>query len=171
MTAPIRSMADVPKEGELIATVRSFEDFADVFAALKDRMGLTNEFIDERGGLTKGHTDKCLGRSRQKRLGAVTFDFFTAMMAVEFRVYIDPEQIKRMEAIWEGRERPLYKPDAKPGRISKKILRAAKPIVYRETGRLGGMVTAHLRTPAQRSEAARKAALAKHEKLRKNRVR
>lgn len=168
MTAPIR---DIPTEGELIAVVRSFEDFADVFAMLKDRFGLTNEFLDERGGLTRGHTDKCLGRSRQKRLGPVTFDLFTAMMAVEFQVRINPEQLRSMEAVWEARERPKYKPDCKAGRISKKILRAAKPIIFQETGRLGGMVTAHLRTPAQRSAAARKAALAKHAKLRKKRVR
>ncbi len=168
MTAPIR---DVPKEGELIATVRSFEDFADVFSLLKDRLGLTNEFLDERGGLTRGHTDKCLGRSRQKRLGPVTFDLFTAMMAVEFQVRINPEQLLRMEAIWEARERPKYKPDCKPGRISTKIMAAAAPIVLKDFSQRGVAARLTMLTGEQRSAIARKAAKSRWKKARKNAVR
>lgn len=170
MTAPIRSMAelfDVPREGELIATVHSFDDFADVFEMLKTRLGLTNEFIDERGGLTKGNTDKCLGRSRQKRLGPMTFDLFTAMMAVEFRVYVDPEKLKAMETVWEQRIRPKYRPDCKPGRISKKILEAAQPIVFREAGKRGREKQLAMQGPQHRSEIARKAAKSRWSKARR----
>ena len=171
MTAPIRSMAAVPKEGELIATVRTLEDAVDAFRTMKERLGLTNEFLENVYGFAKGHPDKVLGRSEQKRLGYDTFRLFCEVFAVEFRMYIDPAQLKRMEAVWEERERPLYKPEAKPGRIAKKILNAAKPIIFEETGRLGGMVRSHLLTPKQRSEIARKAAKSRHRKARKPVVR
>jgi len=138
VNAPIRN---VPREGELLGTVRTLEDAVDVFRTMKDRLGLTNQFLEDCYGFAKGHPDKVLGRSEQKRLGYDTFRLFCEVFAVEFRVYVDPAQIKRMEAIWEERERPAYKPDAKPGRIAKKILKAAKPIIFEETGRLGGMVT------------------------------
>lgn len=156
----------IADKGECIAVVRTLQDAVDVFRMMKERLGLTNDFMDDVGGLTLGHTDKILGPSEEKRLGYDTFALFTALTAIEFRVYIDLDAVKRMEAIWEKRERPLY-PNAKVKRISKKLVERAKPIVFKETGRLGGMVTAHLRTPAQRSESARKAAKSRWTKRRK----
>lgn len=166
MTAP----PDVPTLGEHLATVRTLQEIVDLFRTMKERLGLTNDFCDDVGGLTKGHTDKILGRSEQKRLGYDTFALYTLLTAVEFRVYVDPDAVKRMEAVWEKRERPLF-PHGKPGRISKKIVSAAKPIVLKNMGQIGGLVTAHMRTPAQRSASARKAAISRWNKFRENRVR
>jgi len=153
VSAPIRN---VPREGELLGTVRTLEDAVDVFRMMKDRLGLTNQFLEDCYGFAKGHPDKVLGRSEQKRLGYDTFRLFCEVFAVEFRVYVDPAQIKRMEAIWEERERPAYKPDAKPGRIAKKILEAAKPIVYRDAARKGGQKRAASLPAKLRSKIARK---------------
>jgi hypothetical protein len=161
---------DIPNPSELIATVRTLQDAVEVFRIMKERLGLTNDFMDEVGGLTRGHTDKILGRSEQKRVGYDTFALYTLLTAVEFRVYVDMAAVKRMEAVWEKRERPLFH-HAKVGRISKKVIKAAKPIILKETGRYGGLVTAHMRTPEQRSSAARKAAKSRWKKIRKIRVR
>lgn len=147
----------VPSPDELIAVVRDYEQITDVFRLMKERLGLTNGFCDDTLGLTSGHTDKILGRSGTKRWGHTTLHAFMELFGIEFRVYVDLAAVKRMEQVWEGRERPLFK-EAKVGQISQKIMAAAKPIVLSENARLGGLVTAHMRTSEQRSEFARKAA-------------
>lgn len=167
MTAPIRSMP-VPGADEVIAVVRTLQDAVDVFRLMKERLGLTNGFMDDVGGLTPGHTDKILGPTEEKRLGYDTFALFTALCAIEFRVHIDMDAVKRMEAIWEKRERPLY-PNAKVKRISKKLVERAKPLVMKDTGRVGGIVRSHVLTPKHRSDIARKAAKARWKKERAKR--
>jgi hypothetical protein len=164
MTAPVRAM-DVPNPDEIIAVVRTLQDAVDVFRLMKERLGLTNEFIDEAGGLTKGHTDKVLGRSEQKRVGYGTFALFCEMFVVEFHAKINMEAVKRMQAVWEGRERPLF-PHGKPGRISKKVLAAAKPMIYSEMGKLSGPARMQCLTVEHRSRIARKAAKARWRKPR-----
>lgn len=158
-------MLMIADAGEVMAVVRKHADMIEVFRMMKERLQLTNEFCDDVGGLTKGHTDKILGPTEAKNIGPVTFDLFCEMFAVEFHVKIDLDAAKRMQAVWEGRERPLY-PNARVKRISKKLIERAKPFVFRENGRIGGMVTAHMRTPAQRSESARKAAKSRWRKRR-----
>lgn len=149
VTAPI---LDIP---ELIATVRRHQDIVEVWRVMKERLGLTNEFCDDVGGLTKGHTDKLLGPSESKKWGPTTFDLFCEMFAIEFRVHIDLDAVKRMEAVWEGRERPLY-PNAQVKRISKKLIERAKPYVCRENASAGGLKRAASLPAKLRSRIARK---------------
>lgn len=155
----------VAERGEVIATVRRHQDIVEVWRLMKGRLGLTNEFCDDAGGLTKGHTDKLLGPSGNKNWGPTTFDLFCEMFAIEFRVHIDLDAAKRMQDVWEGRKRPLY-PDAKGQRISKKLIERAKPFVFKDAGHIGGMVRCHMLTPKQRSDIARKGAKAMHRKRR-----
>lgn len=131
MTAPIRTMPELP-------VVRTMQDVVDVFRVMKEHWGLTNGFCDDVGGLTPGHTDKVLGPSEEKRIGYDTFALFMELCVVEFVPRINPEALLRMEAVWEKRERPLY-PNAKVKRISKKLVERAKPYVYRDSGRSGGL--------------------------------
>lgn len=156
---PYRVIPDLP-------VVRTMQDVVDLFRVLKEHWALTNEFCDGAGGLTGGHTDKVLGPTEIKRLGYDTFALFMELFAVEFHPRLNMDAVKRMEAVWEGRERPLY-PNAKVKRISKKLVERAKPLVFKETGRIGGIVCAHMRTPAQRSESARKAAKSRWRKHRR----
>jgi hypothetical protein len=171
MTAPIRSMTKsiaVTDPTELIGTVRTLQDAVEVFRMMKDRLGLTNEFIDDVGGLTKGHADKLLGRSEMKRLGYDTFALLAALTAIEFRVYVDMDAVKRMEKVWEGRARPLF-PNGKPGRVSKKLIAMAKPHVLKDFAKLGLVGRMTMLTAEQRSAIARKAAKARWRKPRKQR--
>lgn len=152
MTAPIRTPEMIA--GELISVVRTHQEITELFRVMKERLNLSDEFCDDRGGLSKGHTNKILGPSQDKNWGPTTFDLFCEMFCIEFHARIDPAAVKRMETIWEKRERPPYQNK----RISKKLLREAKPVIFKETGRLGGQVRAALLTPKQRSKIARKAA-------------
>ena len=160
MTAQIKLP---PNPAELIATVRTLQDAVEVFRTMKDRLGLTNEFIDEVGGLVKGHADKVLGRSEQKRLGYDTFALFMRLFAIEFRVHIDMAAVKDMEAVWEERKRPSF-PHRKPGRVCKKLVDMARPHVIRDFSRAGGTASGALRTGSQGSEVMRKLAKARWSK-------
>jgi hypothetical protein len=165
MTAPMPEVLLDAAADKVIAVVRRHQDIADVFRLMKERLGLTNEFCDDAGGLAKGHCDKILGPSESKNWGPTTFDLFCEMFAVEFRVHVDLEAAKRMLAVWEGRERPLY-PDAKVARISKKLIARAKPHVLRDLSRVGNAARNAMLPGEHRSKIARKAARARWRKKR-----
>lgn len=168
MTALIRSMPElvaVADRGEVVAVVRRHQDIVEVWRVMKERLGLTNEFCDDVGGLTKGHTDKLLGPSESKKWGPTTFDLFCEMFAIEFRVHIDLDAVKRMEAVWEGRERPLY-PNAQVKRISKKLIERAKPHVLKANCKRANEARNAMLSCEHRSKIARKAARARWRKRR-----
>lgn len=146
----------VPDASEQIAVVRTLQDAVEVFRTMKQRLGLTNEFIDDVGGLSKGHADKILGRSELKKLGYDTFALLTRICAVEFVVRVDMQAMKEMQAVWEQRERPLF-PWRKPGQVSKKLIEMAKPHVFREMGRKSGPARMLCLTVQQRIKIAKKA--------------
>lgn len=150
---------------DAILTVRRHQDIVEVFRIMKERLGLTNEFIDDVGGLVKGHADKLLGPSESKNWGPTTFDLFCEMFAIEFRVHVDLDAAKRMERVWEGRERPLF-PHAKVTRISKKLIERAKPHVLQDFSRLGNAARNAMLPGEHRSKIARKAARARWRKPR-----
>jgi len=153
MTAPIKIP---PDPTEVIATVRTLQDAVEVFRTMKERLGLTFEFIDEVGGLSRGHADKVLSRTEQKRLGYDTFALFTSLFAVEFRVYIDMAAVKQMQDVWEERKRPLF-PHRKPGQVSKKLQEMAKPHIIREHLKKANTARNALLSCEQRIKIAKKA--------------
>jgi hypothetical protein len=163
MTAPIKLP---PNPTELIGTVRTLQDAVEVFRMMKDRLGLTFEFIDDVGGLSKGHADKVLSRTGEKRLGYDTFALFTELFAIEFKVYVDMEAVKRMQDVWEQRKRPLF-PNGKPGRISKKLIAMATPHVLKACARAGGTKRAHSLPAKLRSKIARKGGKSRMRKITK----
>src|SRR5437899_10113996 len=89
----------VADNDEVIAVIRRHQDIADVFRLMKERLGLTNGFVEDVGGLASGHCDKILGPTESKNWGATTFDLFCEMFAIEFRVHVDIEAAKRMQAV------------------------------------------------------------------------
>lgn len=164
MTAPIRSMP-VPVVGELLGTVRTLQEAVDIFRTMKDRLGLTNEFIEHVGLMGKGHADKILGPTEDKKIGYQTFAFFCELMAIEFRAYVDPAALDRMEAKWEERIRPMayYR---NVTRVSRKLVERAKPYVYSEMGKLSAPARMQCLTAEHRSKIASKAAKSRWRKHR-----
>lgn len=163
MNAPIKLP---PDPTELIGIVRTLQDAVEMFRLMKDRLGLTNEFIDDVGGLTKGHADKILGRSELKKLGYDTFALLTRICAIEFVVRVDMQAMKEMQAVWEMRERPLF-PWRKPGQVSKKLIAAAKPYVLRDFSALGGAKRAASLPARLRSKMSRKGGKSRMKKVTK----
>lgn len=145
--------------------VRTMQDAVDLFRMMKERWGLTNDFCDDVGGLTNGHTDKVLGPTEDRRLGYDTFALFMELMGLELHAHVSLDAVKRMEAIWEKRERPLY-PNAKVRRISKKLVERAKPHVFREMQKASTASKMSCFTAEHRSRIARKAAKSRWRKVR-----
>jgi hypothetical protein len=158
-----------PVAGETIATISSYPELVEAFRTIKARLGLSNKWCDETCDFADGVTDKLLGPSQSKGIGPLSFSMFCQIFAVKFRMEIDLDAVRKMEGHWEQREEG--KVAVPKTRISKELVSKAKPVVMKQTGQIGGMVTAYMRTPAQRSEAARKAAKSRWKQVRKNRVR
>lgn len=142
--------------------MRNCAEIAAGLAQMRAHRGLSNEFCDERGGLTKGHTDKVLGPSHTKQLSEMTLDTFMEMFAVMFIMVPNPEAESRMKAKWEGRDEsnvrtPLH-------RISKILLERAKPHVLKEFSKAGGCASASKRTGSDGTDIMRRVADARWKK-------
>lgn len=161
MTAPIRITPELP-------IVRTMQDVVDVFRIMKEHWGLTNGFCDDVGGLTPGHTDKILGPTEDKRLGYDTFALFMSLCALELVPRIDMDAVKRMDGVWEQRA-PRWFKDAKIGRVSKKLIERAKPHVFRDAGRAGGLKRATCLAAKQVERISRKGGKSRAKSLSKAR--
>ena len=149
-----------------IAVIRRHQQFAEIFRARKTELGLTNDFIDHVGGLVSGHADKLLGPSETRHWGALTFDLFCELFALEFHVYIDSAAAERMKDIWEGRHRVLG--IEANSRISRKLIEKAKPFVIQEMGRAGGKASWAKRSGPLAAEEMRKLGRKSGRKRRRN---
>lgn len=159
MNAPIQP----PLAGETIAVVSSYPELVEAFRTMKARLGLSNKWCDETCDFADGVTDKLLGPTGTKNIGPLAFSMFCQIFGVKFRMEIDLEAVRKMEGHWEQREegKVAFPPD----RISKKLVRKARPLVLKETGALGGMVRSYLLTPKQAGRISKKGGKIRAKKL------
>jgi CelD/BcsL family acetyltransferase involved in cellulose biosynthesis len=152
VTQSIRSMPD----GSAIAIdIRTLDDVVEALRAAKAFRNLSNEWCDEIGDMTKGQTDKCLGPSAVKGLSRFLFGMYLRQFAVKLVMLVDPDMERIMRPKWEGRDTSNVRVDT--GRISKKILERAKPLVLKETGAAGAAARNTMLSPKHRTEIATKA--------------
>lgn len=137
----------------------------EAFRAIKDHVGLSNATIERLCGWTDGHADKHLGPSCIKALSPKNFGDLMWVLAVKGTFTIDLARVREIEQHWEARCAANTR--STPSRISKVVVKRAQPLILKELGRLGGMVTANMRSPEQRAESARKAAVTRWQRHRK----
>jgi hypothetical protein len=154
MNARIRT---IPDAGTII--IRTQDDLIEALRTAKSVRGLSNDFCDERGGMTRGHTDKVLGPTRAKSLSSGLFDTFAEMFAVQFIMVANPDAEARQKSKWEGRDSSNVR--TSEHRVSKQVMERAKPHVLKESGRIGAAVRNSMLSPEHRTEIARKAARAR----------
>lgn len=147
---------------EVIAVIRRHQDFTEVFRAMKERLGLSNEFIEKCGDMAPGHIDKIFGPSGAKNWGPTTFDFFCELLGIEFHAKIDLDAVKRMEGVWEKRKRA----PTENSRISRKLIEKAKPHVLQGLAKCGNDARNAMLTGEHKSRIARKAAKSRWRKER-----
>jgi hypothetical protein len=148
-----------------IATIRSQDELIEGLRAAKEMRNLSDRWLDECGDFTTGHINKILGPRREKGLSPFVLQMLLSMLAVKLVLVPDPDQEIRMRERWEGRDNSNVRPE--PSRISQKLVERAKPLVLKENGSIGGKVRAHLLSPKQRSEIARKGGRARQRQRRK----
>lgn len=156
-----------PVAGETIAVITSYPELVEAFRAIKARLQLSNKWCDETCDFADGVTDKLLGPSSTKSIGPLAFSMFCQMFAVKFRMEIDLEAVRKMEAYWESRE--AGKVSVQKTRIGKELLERAKPIVLKAFAHQGVAGRMQMLTGEQRSRIARKAAKSRWKNQRKKR--
>lgn len=163
-----------------LGTATCHDELVDLLAARKEALGLSNAFVDQRWDYAPGMTDKYLGPAREKTLGRQSLDDLMQVLGVSLVIVEDVKKIQQEADGWEERKRGY----AHSPRVSKKSIERAKPVIFSQMGtksgakrnaqltvwcaskigRKGGRATARKRTKEQRSQAARKAALARWRK-------
>lgn len=165
---PQIEMPAVRRTGDMnipLAVIRTQDDLIEALRVAKAHRGLSNDFCDQRAGLTRGHTDKVLGPTRAKSLSPMVFDLLAEIFAVQFIMVIDIEVEARMKPKWEGRDSSNVRTGEH--RVSKYVIERAKPHVIKDMAKAGGMASGAIRTGSHGSEIMRKVARSRWRKHRK----
>lgn len=132
---------------EILASAHGYDELIEALRSVKEIRELSNDFCDDVGGLTKGHTDKVLGPSRAKTLSPMTLNLFLELFAVDIVLVTNLDAAKRMEPRWERREAGHVR--LKPARMSQKAIDRARPFVMAELGRRGAAARRRKQLEAQ----------------------
>jgi hypothetical protein len=152
-----------------LATIRTQDDLIEALRVAKALRGLSNDFCDQRAGLTRGHTDKVLGPTRAKSLSPMVFDLLMEIFAVELILVPNPEAEARMKPRWEDRDTSNVRTGEH--RVSKHVIERAKHHVMKASGELGAIARHSKLSAEHRTDIARKAADALWKKRGRKRTR
>jgi hypothetical protein len=86
-----------------LATIRSYGDLVLALKARQHALGLSDATLDHVAGLTPGHTNKCLGPSRERGLGASTLEAYLIALAIDLVMVENPEKLAAMRQHYEQR--------------------------------------------------------------------
>jgi hypothetical protein len=132
-------MAEFP-----IIAVRSYSDLITALRAVKNYLQLSNEFVEDLAGLTRGHWDKVAGACPTKKAGPVVLDALFGALAIELHVHPDPAAAERVSHRWQKRDEHQVR--TQPARMNKALLARAAA----ELGRRGAIAAAKARRREQR---------------------
>lgn len=99
-------------------------------------LALSNEALEEICGFARGQVNKYLGPSREKAPGAFVLCTLMDSLGLSGVLYVDPTKVARLSKAWarEGRRRGSNV-RGEPSRVSKVIVKRARPEVLRERSR------------------------------------
>ena len=138
---------------KIIAEFIDYPEMLDVLRARLEEKGICHQQFDAIVGVARNYTNATLGGIRKKPLGA--FTMLAMFKAAGLRLAaVDAPELMR-ESGWGIRR------GAATGLTPGQIARVA-PEVMREKGRKGGLATQAQRSPSQRSESGRYAALVRY---------
>jgi hypothetical protein len=150
-------MSEIADAPHTLAMCRDYDSIVSALRARQDQLGLSNHLLDELSGFADGHTDKLLGPSRIKSLGAFTLRTLMDTLAVSFVMIEDMDKVRRMESRWEKRQECYVVKLSNRRRVSQKLAEELRPAVAKEMGRIGGQKRAAVLSPKLRQDIARKA--------------
>lgn len=145
--------------------IKTYSQLIDYIRLRKNELNLSNSFVEEQGLMAPGYCSKIIGPSPIKNLSPRTLDDLMAILSFRLVAEPDPEQENKMKLVWEPRVQAQVRDT--PGRLSRAVLEKARPLIFAELGKAGGLKRAASLTAKQRSEIASKAASARHRKARR----
>ena len=153
---------------DTIATIRCYNDLIVALRARKDALGLADAVLDDVAGLTPGHTNKCLGPSRERGIGAATLEAYLMALAIDLHMVENAEKLARMLPHYETRSASRVRTNHHIGdrvlsRAMTKLRKEGWRKVSKEKRVEKGRKMNEALTPEQRSARARKASLARWE--------
>ena len=141
-------------------------ELADAFNVAKNFRGLSNEFLEELIGLSRGHVDKMLGPSRHKTIGKNSLEWMLAALGLRLRLERDPDQERLMASRWEGRNQSQVRVRTDP--VSSALIELATPVIFHKLAKRAVLARLTKVSPKRRKEIARKAGIASGRARRRN---
>jgi hypothetical protein len=86
-----------------IATIKCYNDLVAALRARKEALGLSDPVLDDVAGLTAGHTNKCLGPSRERGIGAATFEAYLMALAIDLVMIENAAKLAEMRPYYQAR--------------------------------------------------------------------
>jgi hypothetical protein len=86
-----------------LATIRCYNDLVAALKARQASLALSDAVLDEVAGLTPGHTNKVLGPSRERGIGAATFEAYLMALAIDLVMIENAEKLAQMRSHYDGR--------------------------------------------------------------------
>lgn len=128
-----------------LATIRCYNDLVDALRARKAELGLSDDVLDEVAGLTKGHTNKVLGPSRERGIGAATLEAYLIALAIDLVMVENAKKLVEMQPYYSAREETRVR--INPAIGDRVLSRAMKKLAKDRWAKV---------PPEQRSEIARR---------------
>jgi hypothetical protein len=142
--------------------IENREQLVEALRSRKELLGLSNAFVEAQLLMTAGGCDKVLGPSQTSGFSiAMLFDF-VELFGARLLIRVDAESEARMATRWERRDERAVR---SPKRISKELLKIAKPLLFADLGRSGGKARAASISATLASKIGRKAGRARMRRL------
>jgi hypothetical protein len=142
--------------------IENREQLVEALRSRKELLGLSNAFVEAQLLMTAGGCDKVLGPSQTSGFSiAMLFDF-VELFGARLLIRVDAESEARMATRWERRDERAVR---SPKRISKELLKIAKPLLFADLGRSGGKARAASISATLASKIGRKAGRARMRQL------
>jgi hypothetical protein len=142
----------IENRDELVAALRSRKEF----------LQLSNSFVEAELLMTAGGCDKVLGPSQTSGFSIATLFDLVELFGARLVFRIDEASSARMAHRWERRDERAVR---RPKRISKELLKIAKPLLFADLGRSGGKARAANIPATLASKIGRKAGRARMRQL------
>src|SRR5262252_1943390 len=134
-------MTDAPQ-----IRIASYNDLVEAFRVRKVELGLSDAALDERAGLTSGHSGKLLGPSRERGIGAAVFNPLLDALGVDLIMVPNPAKLAGRDL--EVRDARHVRTDHP--RIGQEQIRRCRPVVLEEAARKAVNARWGRSTPEQR---------------------
>jgi hypothetical protein len=130
--------------GDIIGEATDHDSLVALLRQRKAALQLSDQLVDELGGLAQGHTGKLLGAAPVKTLGAVSLSALLAVFGLKLVVVVDEMQTARIGHRWQRKAVTRDHP-------ASYTIAAARPLVLARAARKAALARWKGTTPEDRA--------------------